>query len=70
MTTHTRKITVAEFRAMPDDPAHRREPADGEPVDWRETPTHGIAPAPVAGIFDPLDKPEAPAAGHPGSERQ
>ena len=41
MTTHTRKITVAEFWAMPEEPGHRYELVDGELVDMDGTPKHG-----------------------------
>ena len=51
MTTHTRKITVAEFRAMPDDPAHRYELVDGELVDRDGTPQHSIVGAGFAWLL-------------------
>ena len=41
MTTKTRKITVAEFWAMPEDPGHRYELVDGELVDMDGAPRHG-----------------------------
>ena len=41
MTTKTRKITVAEFWAMPEDPGHRYELVDGELVDMDGAPPHG-----------------------------
>ena len=41
MTTKTRKITVAEFWAMAEDPGHRYELADGELVDMDGVPRHG-----------------------------
>ena len=41
MTTKTRKITVAEFWAMPQDPGHRYELVDGELVDMDGAPRHG-----------------------------
>ena len=41
MITKTRKITVAEFEAMPDDPGHRYELVDGELVDMDGAPRHG-----------------------------
>ena len=42
MTTQTRKITVAEFWEMPEDPGHRYELVDGELVDMDGTPRHGL----------------------------
>ena len=42
MITKTRKITVAEFWAMPDDPGHRYELVDGELIDMDGAPRHGI----------------------------
>ena len=42
MITKTRKITVAEFEAMPEDPGHRYELVDGELVDMDGAPKHGI----------------------------
>ena len=41
MTTRTRKITVEEFWAMPEDPGHRYELVDGELVDMDGAPRHG-----------------------------
>ena len=41
MTTRTRKITVDEFWAMPEDPGHRYELVDGELVDMDGAPRHG-----------------------------
>ena len=41
MITRTRKITVAEFEAMPDDPGHRYELVDGNLVDMDGKPAHG-----------------------------
>ena len=41
MITKTRKITVAEFWAMPEDPGHRYELVDGELVDMDGAPRHG-----------------------------
>lgn len=41
MTTKTRKITVEEFWAMPEDPGHRYELVDGELVDIDGAPRHG-----------------------------
>ena len=41
MITKTRKITVAEFEAMPADPGHRYELVDGELVDMDGAPKHG-----------------------------
>lgn len=41
MTTRTRKITVDEFWAMAEDPAHRYELVDGELVDMDGAPPHG-----------------------------
>ena len=41
MTTQTRKITVAEFWEMPEDPGHRYELVDGELVDMDGAPRHG-----------------------------
>ena len=41
-TTKTRKITVAELWAMPDDPGHRYELVDGELVDMDGAPPHGM----------------------------
>ena len=41
MTTKTRKITVEEFWAMPEDPGHRYELVDGELVDMDGAPRHG-----------------------------
>ena len=41
MTTLTRKITAAEFWAMPDDPGHRYELVDGELNDMDGAPPHG-----------------------------
>ena len=40
--TQTRKITAAEFWAMPDDPGHRYELVDGELIDMDGAPRHGI----------------------------
>ena len=40
--TQTRKITAAEFWAMPDDPGHRYELVDGELMDMDGLPWHGI----------------------------
>ena len=40
--TQTRKITAAEFWAMPDDPGHRYELVDGELMDMDGLPRHGI----------------------------
>ena len=42
MVTKTRKITVAEFGAMPEDPGHRYELVDGELVDMDGALRHGI----------------------------
>ena len=42
MVTKTRKITVAEFGAMAEDPGHRYELVDGELVDMDGAPKHGI----------------------------
>ena len=42
MITKTRKITVAEFEAMADDPGHRYELVDGELIDMDGAPRHGI----------------------------
>ena len=42
MVTKTRKITVAEFGAMAEDPGHRYELVDGELVDMDGAPRHGI----------------------------
>ena len=39
--TQTRKITAAEFWAMPDDPCHRYELVDGELIDMDGAPPHG-----------------------------
>ena len=41
MTAKTRKITVAEFWAMPEEPGYRYELVDGEPVDMDGAPPHG-----------------------------
>ena len=41
MITKTRKITVAEFWAMADDPGHRYELVDGELIDMDGAPRHG-----------------------------
>ena len=41
MVTKTRKITVAEFWAMAEDPGHRYELVDGELVDMDGAPRHG-----------------------------
>ena len=41
MITKARKITVAEFWAMPDDPGHRYELVDGELIDMDGAPRHG-----------------------------
>ncbi len=41
MTIQTRKITVAEFWSMPEDPGHRYELVDGELVDMDGAPPHG-----------------------------
>ena len=41
MITKTRKVTVAEFEAMPADPGHRYELVDGELVDMDGAPRHG-----------------------------
>ena len=48
MITKTRKITVAEFEAMADDPGHRYELVDGELVDMDGAPRHGIVAAELA----------------------
>jgi Uma2 family endonuclease len=40
MTIQTRKITVEEFWAMPENPGHRYELVDGELVDIDGAPTH------------------------------
>ena len=42
MTTRTRRITVAEFQAMPEAPGHRYELVDGELVDMDGGPKHSI----------------------------
>ena len=42
MTTQARKITVAEFRAMPEMPGHRYELVDGELIDMDGAPKHGV----------------------------
>ena len=39
-TTTKRKITAAEFWAMPDDPGHRYELVDGELIDMDGAPPH------------------------------
>ena len=41
MTTQAHKITVAEFRAMPEMPGHRYELVDGELIDMDGAPKHG-----------------------------
>ena len=40
-TSTKRKITAAEFWAMPDDPGHRYELVDGELIDMDGAPPHG-----------------------------
>ncbi len=40
-TTTGRKITAAEFWAMPEDPGHRYELVDGELIDMDGAPRHG-----------------------------
>ena len=40
-TTTKRKITAAEFWAMPEDPGHRYELVDGELIDMDGAPLHG-----------------------------
>ena len=49
--TQTRKITAAEFWAMPDDPGHRYELVDGELMDMDGAPRHGNIAAEIAWIF-------------------
>ena len=51
MTTKTRKITVAEFGAMPEDPGHRYELVDGELVDMDGAPRHGRLTLWIGGLF-------------------
>ena len=61
MTTKTRKITVEEFWAMPEDPGHRYELVDGELVDMDGAPVHGE----VASEFAWHIKTHVKAAGLP-----
>ena len=51
MTTRTRKITVEEFWAMPEDPGHRYELVDGELVDMDGAPRHGIVATELAWLI-------------------
>ena len=48
MITKARKITVAEFGAMAEDPGHRYELVDGELVDMDGAPRHGRITAEIA----------------------
>ena len=52
MTTKTRKITVAEFWAMPEDPGHRYELVDGELVDMDGAPRHGRVTLRIGRLLD------------------
>ena len=52
MTTQTRKITVAEFWAMPEDPGHRYELVDGELVDMDGAPRHGRVTLSMGRLMD------------------
>ena len=52
MITKTRKITVAEFEAMPEDPGHRYELVDGELVDMDGAPKHGIVTIKIGRVLD------------------
>ena len=52
MITKTRKITVAEFEAMPADPGHRYELVDGELVDMDGAPKHGIVTIKIGRVLD------------------
>ena len=47
----TRKITAAEFWAMPDDPGHRYELVDGELIDMDGAPRHGIVATEIAWLL-------------------
>ena len=51
MITRTRKITVAEFEAMPDDPGHRYELVDGDLIDMDGAPKHGIVATELAWLL-------------------
>ena len=49
--TTGRKITAAEFWAMPEDPGHRYELVDGELIDMDGAPRHGNVAAEIAWLF-------------------
>ena len=51
MITKARKITVAEFGAMAEDPGHRYELVDGELVDMDGAPRHGRLTLWIGGLF-------------------
>ena len=51
MTTKTRKITAAEFWAMPDDPGHRYELVDGELIDMDGTPPHSVVGSQISRLI-------------------
>lgn len=52
MTIQTRKISVEEFWAMPDDPGHRYELVDGELVDMDGAPRHGRLTGHIYSLMD------------------
>ena len=51
MIAHTRKITVDEFWAMPEDPGHRYELVDGELVDLGGTMVHGVVTGRIGSLL-------------------
>ena len=51
-TTAGRKITAAEFWAMPDDPGHRYELVDGELIDMDGAPRHGRVTGHIFRLID------------------
>ena len=51
-TTTPRKITAAEFWAMPDDPGHRYELVDGELIDMDGAPRHARMTGHIFSLID------------------